>query len=162
MPNQVLAVAIRLFAIGLGMSTLRMLPSLLFQGDEFRSGRVYAAFLVALTIVVALALWFFPRLIAGKLLASTSEKDASVSADTWFAMGCALVGLWTLTYAVPGLVREVFVLQWALTHLSDTATIKARFAYSVLELAIALWLVFGTNAFRRLFWWARNAGISKS
>jgi hypothetical protein len=147
LPREVVTVAIRLFAICLGLSALHMLPSLFIEGEGKPPGY---------------ALWFFPRLAAGKLVSGSPENGATASADTWLAMGCALIGLWMLTYAVPALIRDAVVLQSTASEYSDTANLKSWVLYNLVEVAIALWLAFGATGFRQLFWWARGAGLSKT
>lgn len=161
LPHQVAAVAIRLFAIWLGITALRMLPSLLIVGKGKTPGYVYGLFFFALTAVISLLLWFFPSLVVGRVASRPLENDTPASSDTWLAMGCALLGLWMLTYAVPALVRDTFVLQSAESDYSDTSNIKSWVLYNLVEVAIALWLIFGARGFRRLFWWARSAGLRK-
>jgi hypothetical protein len=118
---------------------------------------VEVAFLV-LTAVLVVALWFFPRSIAEKLLSPDSAKpEPSASPDLWLAMGCALMGLWLLTHALPSLIFDAYALIYVDTT-SDDASLKRSVLYYVVEVAIALWLVFGAKGFRKLFWWARRAG----
>jgi hypothetical protein len=161
LPREVVAVAVRLFAICLGISVLRLLPSLLITDEGRPLGYAYGFFCIGVTAAIALALWFFPHLAAGKLISGQPEKDATASADTWLAMGSALIGLWMLTYAVPALIRDAFVLLSAGSEFADTANIKSWVLYNVVEVSIALWLVLGANGFRQLFWWARSAGLGK-
>jgi hypothetical protein len=123
----------------------------------------YAIFFFAVTAVVCLGLWFFPRSVAGKLLPEPAGHAPAVSSpDTWLAMGCALIGLWMLTYAVPALARDAVVLQLATDYYQDTSQTRSWVFYNLLEVVIAFWLVFGAAGFRRLFWWARSAGIGGS
>jgi hypothetical protein len=78
-------------------------------------------------------------------------------------MGCALIGLSMLTTALPRLVMQTFALYQAASDVaySGTGGLKSWAIYYVVEVAIALWLMFGARGFRRLFWWAQNAGLSK-
>jgi len=116
---------------------------------------------LALNILVAVVLWFFPRSIAGKLLSPDNAKpEASASPDLWLAMGCALLGLWMLTTALPSLVLDSYALAYV-DATSDNTELKRSVLYYMVEMAIALWLVFGAKGFRRLFWWARQAGYKK-
>jgi len=161
MPRQVLIVAIRLFSLCLGLAALRMLPSLLFAGKSFAQGHSYGFFFFALNTVIAVSLWLVPGLVAGRLISDPVGQSEPASADTWLAMGCALIGLYILTSAFPALLRDVLVLQSAESLYSDNPTMKSWILYNLVEVAIALWLVFGGAGFRRLFWWARRAGLSK-
>lgn len=79
----------------------------------------------------------------------------------WLAMGRALIGLWILTYALPALIRDTFVLPSAESLYSDASALKSWVLYNLLQVAISLWLIFGGAGFRRLFWWARGAGLGE-
>jgi hypothetical protein len=161
LPYQVVAVAIRLFALSLGIAALRMLPSLFIAGEGKPPGYAYGVFFFAITTILSVLLWLFPRLVAGKLISGQPEKGSPASADTWLAMGCALIGLWMLTSAVPALIRDAFVLHSLEPEYSDPANVKSWLLYNLLEVAISLWLILGATGFRRLFWWARSAGLGK-
>lgn len=76
-------------------------------------------------------------------------------------MGCALIGLWMLTSALPTLVWDAFVLYSTDSSYQGAENIKPSVAYYSVEVVIAFWLVFGAKGFRKLFWWAQNAGINK-
>jgi hypothetical protein len=80
-------------------------------------------------------------------------------------MGCALIGLWLLTTSVPSLVLNAYVLVGATDNYATTSIrhdVTHNVFYHTAEVAIALWLILGARGFRELFWWARNAGISKA
>ena len=135
--------------------------SLAFVRQSNVAGLGAAVAFLALNILVAVVLWFFPRSIAGKLLSPDNAKpEASASPDLWLAMGCALLGLWMLTTALPSLVLDSYALAYV-DATSDNTELKRSVLYYMVEMAIALWLVFGAKGFRRLFWWARQAGYKK-
>jgi hypothetical protein len=164
-PHQVIAVALRVFAVWLAVWVLSTLPGLSFAARGDAPAWRFALVFVALVGVLILALWFFPRTIAEKLLSPPlAEPTTSRSSDTWLAMGCALIGLSILTTALPRLVMQMFALYQAASDIaySDTGGLKSWAIYYVVEVAIAVWLILGARGFRRLFWWARNAGLSKS
>jgi hypothetical protein len=150
-----------LCALCLGLSALKMLPGLLIAGEHLSQGHTYGFFFFTLNAVVAISLWFFPGLAARRLISDPMEPGEPASADTWLAMGCALIGLWILTYALPALIRDTFVLQSAESVYSDASALKSWVLYNLLQVAIALWLIFGGAGFRQLFWWARGAGLGR-
>jgi len=158
-PHQIVALSFRLFAIWLGIQALGYLPAF-FDRSGFHPGYayVYTAFMLALYVVVILVLWFFPRTIAGKVLPlQEAQSHAPATADTWLAMGCTLIGLWTLTTTVPRLVYYVYLLpstdaRWWL---------GPEVLYEVVRLAIAVWLVLGGKGVGRIFRWAQYAGTRK-
>ena len=160
-PQQTIAVLVRLFAIWLAIYFARMLPAFYHQMVlTLDSNAAIIAVAVAAFITAAiLFLWFFPRTIAGSLLGSPGPIAADpVSPDTWFAVGCALIGLWLLVPALAGLLYDL-----SLLYLSqrmpdvDTSNISYAWLYYVIEVAFGVWLLLGARGARKLFWWARNA-----
>lgn len=162
LPFQIVAVGIRLFAICLGISALRMIPTLVTSGGDERPGAVYAWFLFALLGAICMILWIFPRLVSGKIVGPNVEPtDSTPVPDKWLAVGCALIGLWVLSSSLPALIRDAFIVYWLGSKYGDSSRLQPWVLYNSIEVAISLWLIFGTNGFRRLFWWSRDAGISK-
>jgi hypothetical protein len=160
-PHQAVAVALRLFAVWLGIYAFRTVVSYAYVRESAVPGFGAEVAFLALTVLLVIALWFFPRSIAGKLLSPDNAKaEASATPDLWLAMGCALLGLWMLTSALPSLVFDTYALVYIDTT-SDDTNLKRSVLYYVVEIAIALWLVFGAKGFRKLFWWAQHAGYTK-
>jgi hypothetical protein len=160
-PYQAAAVAIRLFSICLGIYALRTLPALALAAEGNSPGLAYTSFLFAISFLCAVTLWFFPGIVARKLLPTSKGEAPTASADTWLAMGCALIGLYMITYAVPALIHDAYVINVSGSY-DQTGTAKSWVVYNALEVGIALWLILGAKGFRRAFWWARNAGTRKA
>lgn len=163
-PHQIIAVAVRLFAIWLALTVVFDFWS--FYNDAAGQNEAYTRVVVVtaavLLLVLVLVLWRFPLTIAHKLLSSPANEPSSpASPDLWLAMGCALIGLWFL-------VSTFFELQQRLLFYfngymdATTATLGHWLVYYVPRFAVSLWLIFGTAGFRKLFWWARNAGHGAS
>jgi hypothetical protein len=89
-------------------------------------------------------------------------EPASPSPDLWLAMGCALIGLWVLTSAVPALVRDAVIVYSARGLAEDTTPVQHWMLFYCLQIAIALWLIFGAKGFRGIFWRARYAGLQQT
>jgi hypothetical protein len=155
-PHQIIAVAVRLFAVWLAATTIVAAPNVYAQLLEVEFGSTSSLAVLSLMTMLVLGaayiLWRFPLTIAGGLLARSAERPAeSASPDVWLAMGCSIIGLWMFAAHLPTLVmmlafgglREWSVTTW-LPHLTG--------------LALALWLMFGASGFRRVFWWVQNAG----
>jgi hypothetical protein len=116
---------------------------------------LYAAFLVGLLLFTAF-LWFFPLTIARKLLPVMREPRSETALDTSTALsvGITLIGLWWLAIAVAD------ASYWAtlIIRVAQTDTISfewtheqiANMVTTVVELAIALTLVLGSNGIKRL------------
>ena len=110
-PHQAVAVAVRIFAAWLGITVLRDLASFAFLRQSDIPGYGFAVIVVALAALLVAALWFFPGTIAGKLLSPDNARpEAAASPDLWLAIGCALLGLWMLTSALPTLIFDTYAL----------------------------------------------------
>jgi len=66
-----------------------------------------------------------------------------------------------LTSSLPSLVLGAYALFYVDSGISDS-DLKSTVLYNLVEVAAALWLIFGARGFRRLFWWAQNAGVKKA
>jgi hypothetical protein len=73
-PYQAVAVAVRLFAVWLGLDVLRSWASFAFVRQSDVPGLGVAVAFLVLTAFLVIVLWFFPRSIAGKLLSPDSTK----------------------------------------------------------------------------------------
>ena len=161
-PQQAVALALRLFAIWLGIQVLRMVPWFFEPGAVQSSSHAYVAFLLALGALIIVVLWRFPGSIAGKLVpAGDAQPRASTSADAWLAMGCMLIGLWTLTTTLPRLAYDTFALN-SMPRWEDHSQLHYWVVYNLTELLISMWLILGGRGARKLFWWMQNAGTGSS
>jgi hypothetical protein len=71
-PHQAVTVAVRLFTVWLGLDVLRSWVSFAFVRQSDAPGLGVAVGFLVLTAVLVVALWFFPRSIAGRLLSPDS------------------------------------------------------------------------------------------
>jgi len=163
-PHQCIAVAVRLFAVWLAVYSAWQVPPFYIYATGQNEPKLLAIILVAATfcLVLVLALWRFPLTVAKKLLSSALPKSPnSASPDLWLAMGCALTGLWLLTQTVPPIAQDLIGLyRTGITYI-DQPGLRPWLAYRLLMVVLSLWLILGARGFRRLFWWARNAGRSR-
>jgi hypothetical protein len=115
--------------------------------------------MLALYAVLILAMWIFPYTIAGKLSAPVEpQTQRPATPNTLLAVGCALIGLWTLTNAVPRLVFYLY-----LGHSTDDRRWIAT-PDAVLEgvrILTAICLVLGGGRIGNMYRWAQYAGIKK-
>jgi hypothetical protein len=168
-PHQSIAVAVRLFAVWLAAYALRTASAIIFGGAATiysrpidSRGLIVAGIIGILTLLVAAFLWFFPLTVAKKLLSSPAAAAPAETPDTWLAMGCALIGLWLLASAIPSIARDALYLYSSFSEPDDLVDFKRWLAYRCVEVMIALWLIFGSTGFVKLFWWVRNAGTRKA
>ena len=133
-----------------------------FSAEGYESpGYVWATFMLGLTAVVILALWFFPRIIAGKILPPVETGPRpSAGPDVWLGVGCTLLGLWILTTTIPPLMIDLFALNSAST-VGDRSELLHSMLYFLPSIAIAIWLILGAKGVRKIFRWAQDVGVRK-
>jgi hypothetical protein len=86
-PQQMVALALRLFAIWLGIQALGYVVWFFWGRGSQPADYAYVIFMLAFNAVIIPALWFFPRTIAWKLLPSDdAQPQPSATADTWLAV----------------------------------------------------------------------------
>jgi len=163
-PHQIVAVALRLFAVWLALQAFRTLPAFFTLKGTESPNYVWMSLMLAITAVVIFVLWAFPRTIAGKLLPPVDPQlRPPATPDTWLAIGCTLIGLWTLTETIPKLVYDFLLLNWTRMEgplrLQDWGSLDT--IYNVFKLAIAVWLVLGGKGVGKIFRWAQYAGVRK-
>lgn len=168
-PHQTIAVAVRLFALWLGVYTVRSTSALFLGGGATiyskpldSKGLAISGIIGILTLLMAIVLWFFPLTVAKKLLSPSAAAAPAETRDSWLAMGCALIGLWLLATSVPAIVRDAMYLYSSFPEGDDFAEFKRWLAYRGVEVLIALGLIFGSSGFVKLFLWARTAGTNKA
>jgi hypothetical protein len=165
-PHQIIAVAVRLFAVWFAIHIPGNVYAFYIEGTKFgESHTALLAFIAAAAaFVIVAALWTFPQMIASKLLSTKADPSIpEASPDTWLALGCALLGLWILTSSLPGLIRDLLVYVY---YASEPGYVQVpdlipSVLYLLAEVIIGLWLILGAKGFRRVFRWARYAGVEK-
>jgi hypothetical protein len=160
-PQQIVAVALRLFAVWLGIETLKTVPAFFTVRGFDSPSYVWMSFMIVLTIVAVLALWFFPNIIAGKLLPRpSSPPQPNPTPEVWLALGCTLLGLWILVTTIPHLILNLIAVS-AANAWDDRSQLRDWVIYYVIEVVAGIWLVLGSKGMRAIFRWAQNAGTKK-
>jgi hypothetical protein len=156
-PQQILGLAIRLFAIWLALASVTYLGSIqaaLVSNNV--NGGAAAAYAVATTYgMAALVLWFFPMWIAQALLPRTRHTNTLTGEGHELArVGCALMGLWLFAKTLPTFVWFVFRSAVFVGTMSSFSTLaaedKIQLAVAVVELAFAVLLVARSGRFADL------------
>src|SRR5262249_55820022 len=147
--------------IWLAIYWARWIPYL--YSDARDSADVAPKFVVGVVLVLGaafvLVMWFFPRTIARRVLPEGDPVPATIAApSTWFATGCALIGVWVLTDAIPGLAQKVFFYVYSQrTQIERRTGWDSALVYYLVELVVAIWLLLGAAGLRKLVAWARGA-----
>ena len=165
-PLQTIVVAVRLFAIWIGLTLFTLVPSAwaYVRGSSLGLGTTLsiAGALVGM-VAVALFLWWFPLTVARRLLpgALSEPKETQTSPEEWFLVGTRLMGLWILTRALPTLAFQI-----AYLYLSEgpdaerMASPPTRWSLvpQVLQAVVGLALLFGAEGLLGLLRLARRTG----
>ena len=139
-PQQLVGTAIRLFAVWLaisGISLLSSLPAATGAGLP-NEGHTLAAvpLLGSLYLAAALALWFFPMVVAGSIIPRTKYADKLSGQSVQLAqVGCALLGIWLFAKSVPSIVWLVLR---AFIVVDGTSSFSALGPEAKLEIGVAL------------------------
>ncbi len=156
--EDLVAIASRLFAVFLLVTTARSIPSaaaLLPQGDYGPYIALVAVVLLGAIAICAL-LWFFPLTIARKLLPVMKEprSEEAMSSSAALSVGLTLLGVWVLAYAVPDAIywitRFLLIRRMQVEHYAWGPEEIASIVTTLAELALAAWLVFGSSGIKRL------------
>jgi hypothetical protein len=166
--EDIVAIAVRLFAIFLGIYVLRTL----FGVVQFTSEMTFdaKAIVASLAVVGAMAggvllLWFFPLSVARKLLPVMKEprSESKVGVDTLFSLGLILMGLWLLANAIiDGLYWASLLLAMRaadMMSLELTSEQQAAIFTTAVEAIVAVFLILGSTGIRNVVYRFRNVHV---
>ena len=155
------AVGVRLFSVFLFLSVIKQVPGVVqfFVADEQGRGwAIFNALALLSGVLICVLLWFFPLSIARRLLPVMREPrtEAPMDASLALSTGLTLIGAWVLAY---GIVDAIY---WLTLFIRTRQALAAYFEWSheqvanvgatLAELAVGLWLVFGSTGIRRLIY----------
>lgn len=162
--EDVIAIAVRIFAIFLLVTVVRSFPSAIALIDQ--EGPKPSLVLVGVVSVCSLALcaflWFFPLTVARKLLPAMREprSETAMSGSVALSVGLTLLGVWVLAYALPDAIYWVTL--FLLSRQIGAGPIEwqheqiANIVATAGQLALAVWLIFGSSGIKRLILRFRN------
>lgn len=161
--KQLVALGVRLFCIWLAIHAMTSMSGYWIIASQQDSAMAETIVLAgsALFLLIIVLLWLFPLTVAGKLLprAALDRHVALAPHQHIESAGFCLLGLWLLTRAVPGLIYDAVVMH--LYHANPALALSPqRYATMyghLVELALAIWLLFGARGLRGLLNWARSA-----
>lgn len=156
-PHQGIAVGVRLFAIWLILNALSTgyFALIATGGNGLPDTLTFGVVLTLLWAVVAVALWNFPQVVARKLLSQNDSARAPdsgrSSVENWFAVGCALIGIWLIVSSFPSLVANISN-SWPSLNPGGFGV------YSAVRIALGAGLLVGSRRLQALVRWSRYAG----
>ena len=165
--EHVVGIAVRLFAIFLGLYTLRHVSGLLPYAAAPPPNYISFAFLfllAAFPILAAILLWLFPLAVAAKIIPNIKAKGtpAPLDAGGIEVVAFSVMGLWVLTFAIPDIFYWVtFVYRVKSVNVGSTELTPENIGYivsTIVELVIGFWLLFGSRGLLGVIRRARYAG----
>lgn len=165
--EQVVGIAVRLFAIFLGLYTLWQVSSLLplISNPPPNNFSLTFIFLMAAPLILtAMLLWRFPLIVAAKIIPDVRMKNPATPLDAGSigVVAFSVMGLWVLATAVPDIVYWfIFIYRTKSVDIGDPTLSPANIAglvSTIVELVIGFWLLFGSKGILGLIRLARYAG----
>ena len=168
--EDVIAVAIRLFAIYIAFSILKTVPGAVQLLSADGGGAAAGLYAVVLAVGAALCilLWFFPLSIAKRLLPVMREarSEQAIGAPLALSLGLTLIGAWLLatslvdaSYWIAMLIRSRGVtaatgvpVEWSHEQIADMLA-------TLVQIFLSLWLVLGSSGLQRLIYKFRYGNI---
>jgi hypothetical protein len=158
-PQQLIGIGVRLFALWLGLSSIAFLtavPSDLSAVPPGFDNSVALSYAIGAAYVAsALLLWFFPMLVAHKLLPRTQYANLlTFQAHELARVGCSLVGLWLFAKAVQSLVwflfRSFVMVDAGSSFSALPLATKVEIGVALFEVFLALMLILKSHVFATL------------
>lgn len=154
-PQQLVGTAVRLFAIWLALSSIAYCNAIPAALEANASAQYGSYFVAALYLLVAALLWFFPMVVAHRIIPRTAHDNRlAVQGHALARVGIALLGLWLAAQALPSVVwvlyRSALLAEVNSSFASLTPDIKLDLAVSLTELFIAGVLVARAGAIARV------------
>lgn len=168
-PQQILIVAVRLFAIFWFLTAIGHLVSAIRIWRQLpqETFAVLGVFIPILELVVGAYLWTFPATLTRHLLKggdSPNEGNAPALLE-WQVMIVAALGIWTLSIAIPDAVYWVTYFLMYRQHREDVGPAVTDqlplIAATMAQMAIGIWLVLGAPKLALLLNRLRIAGLRK-
>jgi hypothetical protein len=163
-PHQTLAVTVRMLALWLFLyCSITIFSSYLYaNGQGARSSLFIPIALVALVTILCVLLWAFPLFVAKKILPVTTENPAKTPLfESWFSVGCSLIGLFALSKSIPALASYFITNFLALKLYPTTFQINPDWplhvAFNFFQLLFGIWLFLGGKGLKKILLWARYA-----
>ena len=152
-PQQIVGLGVRLFAIWLvlvGLPYAWAIPASLAR-QHIDGGISLSQFIGLGYFVAAALLWFFPMVVAHRLIPRTSfDNVLRIASPEAARVGCCLLGLWLLLSSGPALVSYLFraflVSGSGSIFSSLNVDQKLDLAFYVVQVVISLFLIVRASA----------------
>ena len=163
-PHQTLAVSIRLFSIWLFLYAISTMTGSYVQAHKYSApdSLIPLFFGVGVVILICGLLWFFPLFVARRIFPIAPSPIVQTPAfESWFSVGCSLIGVLVLAKAIPALISYVLGNYFGQKFFPESFVVNPDWvlmvSFNVFQLAIGIWLFLGGKGLKKILNWARNA-----
>ena len=163
-PHQTLAVTIRCFVLWLFLYCVTTIFSNYFyaQGHGGNISLLTPFTSIAIVTFLCVLLWRFPLFIANKILpAATENPNNAPLFESWFAIGCSLIGLFALSKAIPALagyfIQHYLAFKLYPTTFQVSPDWPLYVAFNIFQVGFGIWLFLGGKGLKKILMWARHA-----
>jgi len=152
--EQIVGLAVRLFALFLGVYVLRYGSGLipyLADSSTFTISLTYLILVVLCPVLAAVLLWMFPLTIAAKLIPDIKKQEPPKAIDSAEieVVAFSILGLWVLANAIQDAFHwatYVYIIKNSVTPKVElTPENIGNIVATVVELVIGLWILFGSK-----------------
>ena len=165
--EQIVGIAVRLFALFLVVYVLRHASALipyLADSSSYKISFTFLFLIVLFPILAAILLWLFPLTVAAKLIPDikAKERPKTLSSTEIEQVAFTIFGLWVLTQAIPDIFYWATFVYMAKSLGMGRAELSpdniSNVVVTVLELVIGFWLLFGSKGIVGVIRRIRHAG----
>jgi len=163
-PTQIIAVCVRLFAIWLFLFALSSLTGSYIEATKHNSIQSLSPIAWAFGGIAGICglLWLFPLFVSRNILPDTSSSPVQkATLDTWFSLGCSLIGIWVLAKAIPALASYLMINYLGQKIYPGTFAVNQNWpllvTFNSLHVAFGIWLFLGAKGLKKVLDWARHA-----
>ncbi len=163
-PHQTLAVTVRLVAIWLFLYATSTMTGSYVEAHKYSAPDSLLPILMGFgfVIIVCGLLWFFPLFVAKRILPASAIDNAQPNVfDSWFSVGCSLIGVWVLAKAIPALISYIIGNYLGQKLWPDSFVVNPDWvllvSFNVFQLIVGFWLFMGGKGLKKILHWARNA-----
>ncbi len=168
--EEIVAIAVRLFAVALAIYGLNKLPGMaIFFKQEGMQGAAYAfAGISSLIFVIALFLWFFPSSVAAKIIPKSKSptEAAKWNKEELLTCGFIILGIYFLFYTLSDAIYWFYIWKYSVyfegTRIELNVDQMARIYATVAEFVIVVLLLLGSRGIANMILKLRYAGNNPS
>jgi len=157
-PQQLIGLFVRLLAVWLAVSGVQVIGiGLALDAQQMQEHTLVPYVISTVLFVVALVLWFFPMVVAHKLVPRTHfDNVLRIPAEEVAVVACVVLGLWVfVARALPPLTQYFSVVALLIKNNQPIFSIGdgyfARLVEGLVELAVASLLTFKARAIATYF-----------